>query len=251
MKNLTGKNIKGVFFDLYGTLLIFENIEQSWKDWIVKFHEMIKAKKEISFDNFSMHCDSFMKREVVKDIKCGLTTYETRLRDLCRGINIELEIEELQEIANETPRAWQKYISPAKDVYSILAELKKKKTLALITNFDHAPHIKYTLNKFDLEKYFDAILISDEAGTKKPEPEIFHSALNKTGLLSEEVIFVGDGEDDVNGASAAEIQPVLIMHDTFTTMHDYKHDNDEIAEFNHNDKAIVIHSLTELLKFTE
>ncbi|MFH1197380.1 MAG: HAD family hydrolase [bacterium] len=248
MSNFCKENIKGVFFDLYGTLLIFNNIEQSWEDWIIKFHELIKDKSEISFEDFSLHCDSFMKRDVVKDVAMGLTTYETRIRDLCRGINLELGIEELKKISDETPRAWQGFISPAKDVYEILAELKTQKILALITNFDHAPHIRYTLNEFKLGDFFDVILISDEVETKKPEPKIFRMALDKTGLKPNEVIFVGDSEDDVNGALASNIQPVLIMHDTFTTMHDYKHDYDDFEDFRHNDNAIIIHSLTELVK---
>lgn len=242
------KNLKGVFFDLYGTLLIFNDIEQSWKDWFGSFYDLIKNKSEITYEEFSKRCDSFMKREVIKDESAGLTTYETRIRDLCSSININLNAVELKNIAEITPRAWQKYISPAGDAFDVLDKLKLKFKLALITNFDHSPHIKTTLKENDLGRYFDAVIISDEAGLKKPDPEIFKLALRETGLHSDEVIFVGDSGDDINGAKAADIRPVLIMHDSFTNMHDYEHEVNNRKTFQFGDDVILVRSLSGLLE---
>lgn len=241
------KNIRGVFFDLYGTLLIFNNIEKSWQDWAVTFYEFIKEKTHLSFEEFSKNSSGFMNREVVKDSSSGLSTYETRIKDHCASLSIPLTEPELKSIANETPLAWQKYISLAEDVPDVLPELKKTKILALITNFDHAPHIRRTLNHFDLEKYFDAIIISDEINCCKPDPKIFELALSKTKLKPGEVIFVGDNlNDDIAGARASYIEPLLIMHETFSAVHDYEHNPQENKDKPVTD-ATIIHSLKELL----
>ncbi len=241
--------IKGIFFDLYGTLLIFNDIEQSWRDWADTFYSLVKDKTPLSFEEFSKNSDSFMSRKVVKDVSSGLTTYETRIKNHCESLSIPISGIELRTISNETPHAWQKYISVAYDTHFVLTELKKQKTLALISNFDHAPHIKKTLKHFDLEKYFDTIIISDEINCNKPNPKIFEVALNKTNLKPEEVIFVGDNvNDDIVGARAANIQPILIMHDTFTTQHDYSHGESRKSKKSFSDVR-VINTLTELLQF--
>ena len=49
---------------------------------------------------------------------------------------------------------------------------------------------------------------------KKPDPRIFHIALEKTGLEPNEVVYVGDTSEDMLGAHAAGIQPILIARDS-------------------------------------
>ena len=48
-------------------------------------------------------------------------------------------------------------------------------------------------------------------GVKKPDPRIFDSALDRTGMKPKEVIYVGDTEDDTKAARAAGIVPILIQ----------------------------------------
>jgi len=49
---------------------------------------------------------------------------------------------------------------------------------------------------------------------KKPDPRIFHIALERTGLEPNEVVYVGDTDEDMLGAHAACIQPILIARDS-------------------------------------
>jgi putative hydrolase of the HAD superfamily len=49
---------------------------------------------------------------------------------------------------------------------------------------------------------FDDIVISGEVGLRKPEPEIFHLAADRIGLLPEECVFIDDLELNVDGARA-------------------------------------------------
>jgi FMN phosphatase YigB (HAD superfamily) len=48
-------------------------------------------------------------------------------------------------------------------------------------------------------------------GLKKPDPAIFSIALDATELEPGEVIYVGDTDDDIDGARAAGVCPVLIQ----------------------------------------
>lgn len=52
-----------------------------------------------------------------------------------------------------------------------------------------------------IENYFDAILISEWEGIKKPNPEIFKRALSKLDAAAYESMYVGDHpENDVLGS---------------------------------------------------
>ncbi|MFU1792522.1 HAD family hydrolase [Paenibacillus azoreducens] len=53
---------------------------------------------------------------------------------------------------------------------------------------------------------FESIVVSDEAGIRKPRKEIFDLSLNELGLSNHEVLFVGDSiTDDYQGAKNAGI----------------------------------------------
>jgi putative hydrolase of the HAD superfamily len=60
-----------------------------------------------------------------------------------------------------------------------------------------------------LSDYFDAVLISEVEGVRKPDPAIFRRALEKCQVRAHEAVFVGDNpEADVLGALGAGLQPI-------------------------------------------
>ena len=60
-----------------------------------------------------------------------------------------------------------------------------------------------------LSDYFDAVLISEAEGVRKPDAEIFRRALERCQVKAHEAAFVGDDpEADVFGAMAAGLQPI-------------------------------------------
>ncbi len=68
------------------------------------------------------------------------------------------------------------------------------------------------LFSFGLEAYFDGILLSSEAGCKKPAREFFETALARFSLTAKNCVYVGnDLVDDVGGARAAGLRSVYIQ----------------------------------------
>jgi putative hydrolase of the HAD superfamily len=62
------------------------------------------------------------------------------------------------------------------------------------------------LERFDLEKFFDVILIDQEIGISKPDPAIYHLALKQLELSAGDTMMVGDNlEWDIRGAQSAGI----------------------------------------------
>lgn len=82
-------------------------------------------------------------------------------------------------------------------------------------------------------------MISEEVGVKKPDPQIFSYALARTGLQASEVIYVGDSEEDVEGALAAGIFPIRII----------RHGIDSNSNMTgRTEKPMTISELTELVE---
>jgi putative hydrolase of the HAD superfamily len=84
--------------------------------------------------------------------------------------------------------------------------------LVVASNWDVSLHD--VLERVGLGSSLDAVLTSAEAGARKPDPAIFGEALRLAGVRPEQAIHIGDSvEEDVRGARAAGIEPVLLARD--------------------------------------
>jgi putative hydrolase of the HAD superfamily len=67
------------------------------------------------------------------------------------------------------------------------------------------------LQLLGIDPLVDFVLVSEEFGVAKPEPEIFREALRLAGVTPVEAVFVGDSaEFDIAGAQAAGIPTVWV-----------------------------------------
>ena len=81
--------------------------------------------------------------------------------------------------------------------------------LGVVSNSEGRVH--EALDAAGLREFFDAVVDSGLVGIEKPDPRIFHIALEELGVRPEEAIYVGDLYDvDVLGARAAGIDAVLL-----------------------------------------
>ncbi len=203
--------IKGVFFDLYGTLLISKNSAKAWKNWFNTFFKLMKnLGLRLTKNDFANACEGFFERANVDRNNKELSVYERKIKKFATELNLNLNDYEVKEIQRSTIKTWHKYVKIDPETIPLLTLLKSKKSMALITNFDHPPHIYEVLSKYKLSEYFDFISISGEIGYDKPDPRIFYETLNNIGLTVDEVVFIGDSKEDVEGAINAGIKPILI-----------------------------------------
>jgi len=204
--------IRGVFFDLYGTLLCYGDMEAAGESW---FHairrELIASGRAFDEETLIRVCEEFLLQPEPPVQDDGLTVYERRMRVLVGELEVELEVEELRRVSEASVAAWHAHTPLDPEAKSVLGELQGRYKLALISNFDHPPHVHRLLDELALRPFFDAVVVSGDVGVKKPDPAIFTPALEQTGLATDEVLFVGDSpEDDIAGAKAAGLRPVLI-----------------------------------------
>jgi putative hydrolase of the HAD superfamily len=204
--------MRGVFFDLFGTLLIYTNSRKAWEDWLSVLYNNFRyfGYKETR-ESFAIKCNGIMSKSEPNHNNLDFTIFEQRIYGLANEIGLDVKEKEIKRISQEAVNAWQKYVPLDSDTVPVLNTLKKKKTLALITNFDHHSHIYSLLSKLNLTHFFDSIIISSEVGVKKPDPSIFSFALKQTNLEPNEVCYIGDTQDDVTAAIEANILPILIQ----------------------------------------
>jgi glucose-1-phosphatase len=102
---------------------------------------------------------------------------------------------------------WNDIFSEHPGISDLLAQLKKKYPLYLISNTNelHFEHIK---KKFDVLKYFSKCYPSHEVGHRKPDPRMFEHVLKDIKFKPEETVFVDDIMDFVEGAKKVGIHGI-------------------------------------------
>jgi len=206
---LENKNYKAVFFD-FGDTLSFNN--QTFPE---SLHKVLKS--------IGVDVDAKQLRSAILEADHGELQEERmklRERDSYRSFRIKyykyvlnlLSYSHMDEYAeyiqNVIGYYHKSYLKP--ETFYVLDALKKEGyKLGIVSNFSHA--LPWLCDELGLTEKFDFITYSDDVGCEKPKPQIFHDALTKVCVKSEEVIHVGDSYSaDVLGARAVGITPILV-----------------------------------------
>ena len=82
--------------------------------------------------------------------------------------------------------------------------------VAVVSNSDGS--VRGSLGEAGLLDLFEFVVDSHEVGVAKPDPAIFHAALERMGLEPSNAWYVGDSVfHDVNGARAAGLSRALLV----------------------------------------
>ena len=99
-------------------------------------------------------------------------------------------------------------VPAAVPVLDVLRDAGKK--VGIITNGFPGPQ-RGKLARHGLDAHVDFVVVSGEVGAHKPNPAIFHEALEMAGCVPYRAVYVGDQPDvDVLGAESAGMHAVLI-----------------------------------------
>ncbi len=117
---------------------------------------------------------------------------------------------ELAPLVNQYMQDKHKYESIVpEEIHGMLGKLKETGyRLGVVSNRDHP--FTEEMEKLGLNPYFDLSLAGGEVGSFKPEPGIFHAALERMDAAAQETVYVGDNYfADVVGSRRAGLVPVL------------------------------------------
>ncbi len=202
---------RGVLFDLYGTLIVYGDMEKAWAAWYrVIFDAFCVSGLPMSPEQFRPYCEGFFERPEPIGFADEFTVVERRLQRLAGEVQVELPRALALQAIEESIGVWHDYVQVDPVAKDVLGLIGQNRSLALISNFDYAPYVHDLMVRWELEPFFDTILVSDAVGVKKPHPDIFRQALQRLELSPEQTIHVGDSREDVEGALGAGIRPVWI-----------------------------------------
>jgi putative hydrolase of the HAD superfamily len=206
--------IKGILFDLYGTLIDIdtdESLEEIYRGvahyltyhgvylhrWEVRdrYYEIMKQQKEEGGEKYpeidvEAIWNSFLRQE---------------------GIGAPLARRELALILAQLYRAIsRKRLQLYPDVKRVLDELRATYRMALVSDAQPCYALP-EMKAVGLEGYFDPIIISAYYGFRKPDTKLIKKALDTMKLGPAEVICVGnDMYRDIFGASQLGIKTIFI-----------------------------------------
>lgn len=199
--------ITTILFDAGGTLVHL--------DYFFLYKELRRAGIRVSCREVR-RAEYAAKREIDRRAR-GIfhETDETRRRPYFAAFLDHLAIEAptaaqlLQrfDVAHARDNLWRVMMPSTPQV---LAELRNRGlTLGVVSNADG--RIARILQQCGLEQFFDVVIDSHLVGVEKPDPRIFHLALEQAKTRAESAIFVGDIYGiDVLGAERAGIRPLLL-----------------------------------------
>lgn len=102
-----------------------------------------------------------------------------------------------------------RHARPFEGMADLLPALRSRaKRLAIVTNGESAFQRAH-VDALGLAKWMDAVLVSEEEGLRKPDPEIFQRAAARLGVEPSRCLFVGDNPSvDVLGAASVGMRTV-------------------------------------------
>lgn len=119
-------------------------------------------------------------------------------KQIIKKFNLKLSDEKIAYLSNlRINRTWNYRL--LENVIDVLDYLKPKYRLGIVSN---APPSRrhFELKDFDLEKYFDPIIISAEVQSDKPEEKIFQIALNLAGIEAGHSAMIDNKVDNLQTA---------------------------------------------------
>jgi putative hydrolase of the HAD superfamily len=206
---------KAVLFDMFDTLLMIRKNHEFYSPSLMRMYRYLnKNGVNVSFGTFQKayikaRDDLYAKADAnLEEPHFNVRVSET-LKSL--GYNYDVSSPIVAAATAEFCEEFMTFVYLDENTEKLLRTLHGKYKLGIISNFAIPECVHKLLKTHDLDKLFDAIVVSGAVNKRKPSPEIFERALKALGVSASETVFVGDTLDaDIEGAKAVGMKAVYI-----------------------------------------
>jgi putative hydrolase of the HAD superfamily len=133
------------------------------------------------------------------------------------GFNTNPEDARIKTAVNVFFEDYLNSLKPKPCVPQFLASLPKQFRRGLVSNFTYAPVIYAALRKLSINRFFNAVLVSEDVGWRKPNIRIFQEVLKRLGANAEETVYIGDSPlEDIGGAAAVGMRTIFLPSQFYT-----------------------------------
>jgi putative hydrolase of the HAD superfamily len=209
------QHITAIGFDLFETLITVENLRREEAGG--------RLMQSLKSSGFAIADESFFpiyraaaRRFMAAAQQDGKETHNrfwvsTALQEL--GHDVQPDDARIALAVETYFSAFIDYAAPIPGTMEMLATLKGKYRLGLLSNLTHAPAALRIIDKLGMAPFFDAVVVSGQLGYRKPHPKVFLELLDQLGTPKEQTVFVGDNlEADIHGAQHMGIQPIWMTY---------------------------------------
>lgn len=187
------KSYKAILFDLGGVLI---DIDYTATEY---------AFEKLGVLDFKERYTQFAQNALFDRFECGEISAQ-------HFINLLLPHTQAGTTANEVAAAWSAMLGsfPQKKI-TLLEELSVTTPLFMLSNTNelHWAEVQRTWNKVytqPLAHFFKEVYLSHEIGKRKPHPETFLWVCQQMDFAPEDVLFIDDSPQHIEGAIAAGLQ---------------------------------------------
>ena len=119
-------------------------------------------------------------------------------RTMCGRLHLDVSTDEFEGL-------WNSLFLPEPLLSeAFLLSLKRRYRLLLLSNINEI-HFEFVWKHYPLVRHIEDRLLSYELGCLKPEPSIYRLAIDRSGVLPQEIFFADDRPENVEAARQAGI----------------------------------------------
>ncbi|TXT60294.1 MAG: putative HAD-hydrolase [Promethearchaeota archaeon] len=206
--------MKAITFDLWNTIFKNHFYNQTRFRFFADFlkNKGISISKEKLASGFKK--GFYLSELNIEDIGYRHIHTEERIKNLFKFLGLEQNSNQISTIKEEFESFMLEDPPDLKSgVIKTLNQTSNNYRIGLISNTGVTPGkiIEKVLEKYEILKYFDSTVYSDEIGVYKPHPKIFRMALKELQSSPGETLHVGDIlETDIKGAKNLGMKAVWI-----------------------------------------
>ncbi len=181
--------IKGIIFDFGNVICNFDN-----NIFIEKISKHTKKTKE------EIHDIIFNSSDLMKKYETGVISSDEFFNETVKRCSLSISKQEFI-------KAFTDIFTPIPTTFDLIKKLKPSYKLGLLSNTNEWDY-EHAIKKTEVFNLFDAVTLSFEVKSKKPEEKIYRNILNKLKLKPEECTFIDDIAEYVESANNLGIKGI-------------------------------------------
>jgi putative hydrolase of the HAD superfamily len=200
--------VRAVLFDLDDTLFDHAGCARQALAGLHAAHPPLQARPFEEFERLhAIFLEQLHHRVLIGEMKLEAARRE-RFRRLFEAAGVDADDDMVARAALLYRDGYQKVRQPVSGAAALLAEVRTRARVAIVSN-NLLEEQQQKLRHCALDRYVDALIVSEEVGVSKPEPGIFRAALDALGCDAGDAVMLGDSwAADVVGALGAGIRAV-------------------------------------------
>jgi HAD superfamily hydrolase (TIGR01509 family) len=203
--------IKGVFFDVGGTLYSYKSMKPAENIFLERLAEKLEHDHAEVVEQFHLAGEDAVRVIMPKPFYLIRDFFEMTFTNLLARIgkpNLQHHFDWYEERQRDTLVKGMQLMAGCHEALGSLKDMGLY--LAAVSNADEN-HLQPLVERGQFQRWLTHWTSSEAAGACKPNREFFEIALRKSGLPADQIMFVGDSlEQDIAGAHAMGMTTVLI-----------------------------------------